>query len=132
MLKFKALDHVGIFVTDMDRSLRFYTDGLGLELLRRRGAGRDGFAAIKVGQAEFNVFCNPDAVSGGAPQRVDHLCLVMDYKTIDDLVMALDEAGIGVASGPVKRSDGAALFVHDPDGLRVELLVKDQAADPGR
>ena len=41
MLRPKALDHVGITVTDMDRSLRFYCGVLGLELLRRtaRGAG---------------------------------------------------------------------------------------------
>jgi len=125
MLKPKRLDHVGIIVTDMDRSLDFYTEGLGLELLRRRGAGRESFAALRIGHAEFNVFCNPHLASEGTPQRVDHLCLVMDYATIDDLIMALREARIGIASGPVKRSDGNALFVHDPDGLRVELLVKD-------
>jgi catechol 2,3-dioxygenase-like lactoylglutathione lyase family enzyme len=125
MLKLKALDHVGLFVTDMDRSLRFYTEGLGLELLRRRGAGREGFAALKAGNAELNVFCNPDSAGGDAPQSVDHLCLVMDYATIDDLIAALHEAEIGIASGPVKRSDGMALFVRDPDGLRVELLVKE-------
>jgi catechol 2,3-dioxygenase-like lactoylglutathione lyase family enzyme len=113
MLKPKALDHVGIIVTDMDRSLRFYIDGLGLELLRRRGAGRDGFAALKIGHFEFNVFCNPALASEGMPQRVDHLCLAMDYATIDDLIAALHAAEIDIASGPVKRSDGNALFVRD-------------------
>jgi lactoylglutathione lyase len=125
VLKPKTFEHVGLIVTDMDRSLRFYTEGLGLELLRRRGAGRDGFAALKVGEAEFNVFCNPDLVSGDTPQRVHHLCLAMDCATIDDLTMSLRDAGIPIASGPVKRSDGTALFVQDPDGLRVELLVKE-------
>lgn len=125
MLRPKAFEHVGLIVTDMDRSLRFYSEGLGLELLRRRGEGRDGFAALKVGAAEFNVFCNPEAVGADAPQRVHHLCLAMDCATIDDLTMALRDAGIAIASGPVKRSDGNALFVLDPDGLRVELLVKD-------
>jgi catechol 2,3-dioxygenase-like lactoylglutathione lyase family enzyme len=124
MLRPKNFEHVGIVVTDMDQSLRFYTSGLGLELLRRRGAGRESFAALRLGVAELNVFCNPELVSNGTPQRVDHLCLAMDYPTIDALIAALHEAGIAIASGPVKRSDGNALFVHDPDGLRVELLVK--------
>ena len=125
MLKPKAFDHVGLFVTNLDESLKFYTKGLGLELLRRRGAGREGSAVLGVGNAEFNVFHNPASIGSGAPQRVDHLCLVMDYATIDDLIMALRDAEIPVANSPVKRSDGMALFVHDPDGLRVELLVKD-------
>jgi len=64
-------------------------------------------------------------VSEGTPQRVDHLCLVMDYPTIGELIAALRKAGIGIAGGPVKRSDGAALFVRDPDGLRVELQIKE-------
>jgi catechol 2,3-dioxygenase-like lactoylglutathione lyase family enzyme len=48
----------------------------------------------------------------------------MDAATIDEVVAALGEAGLAVASGPVARSDGTALFVHDPDGARIELLVK--------
>lgn len=56
---------------------------------------------------------------------MNHLCLAMDCATIDDLIAALRDARIAIASGPVKRSDGNALFVLDPDGLRIELLVKD-------
>jgi catechol 2,3-dioxygenase-like lactoylglutathione lyase family enzyme len=36
MLRPKALDHVGLVIADLDRGLRFYVKGLGLELLRRR------------------------------------------------------------------------------------------------
>jgi catechol 2,3-dioxygenase-like lactoylglutathione lyase family enzyme len=126
MLRLKALDHVGIVVTDMDRSLRFYVDGLGMALLRRRGEGADGFAALGIGNAEINVFCNPLSATAGqdGPERVHHLCLAVDSATIDDVVAALGEAGIAVARGPLKRSDGMALFVHDPDGLRIELQLK--------
>jgi catechol 2,3-dioxygenase-like lactoylglutathione lyase family enzyme len=70
------------------------------------------------------VFCNPAAAGAERPQRLDHLCLEMDAATIDEIVAALGEAGLAVASGPVARSDGTALFVHDPDGARIELLVK--------
>jgi catechol 2,3-dioxygenase-like lactoylglutathione lyase family enzyme len=127
MLRLKALDHVGIIVTDMDRSLRFYTEGLGMELLRRRGSGHESFAALRVGGTEINVFCNPQSGTVGkeAPQRVDHLCLTVENPSIDDLISDLRAAGISVASGPRQRSDGMALFVHDPDGLRVEFQIKD-------
>ena len=124
MLKPKNFEHIGIVVTDMERSLRFYA-ALGFEILRRRGEARESFAALRMADAEMNMFCNPDRVGTEAAQRVDHLCLCMDATTIDDLIIDLRDTGIGIANGPVKRSDGVALFVHDPDGLRIELLVKD-------
>ena len=127
MLRARSFEHVGIVVTDLDRSLRFYVDGLGLELLRRKGEGRTGSAALKVGHAEINVFCNPHlrAAAIDRAQRIDHLCLGMNSPSIDDLIASLGKAGIPIAGGPVRRSDGIALFVCDPDGIRVELLVKD-------
>jgi catechol 2,3-dioxygenase-like lactoylglutathione lyase family enzyme len=126
MLRPKAFEHIGIIVADLDRSVRFYAEGLGLELLRRRGAGGEGFAALKAGDTEINVFCNPNSTALGSdgPQRIDHLCLSMESASIADLIVALREVEIPIASGPVERSDGTALFVHDPDGIRVELLVK--------
>ena len=124
MLTPRNFEHLGIVVTDMERSLRFYA-ALGLELLRQRGEGRGGFAVLRMADAEINLFCNPDSVGGTDAQRVDHLCLCMDAAAIEYLMTDLRAAGIGIASGPVKRSDGVALFVHDPDGFRVELLVKD-------
>lgn len=122
MLRPRALDHVGIMVTDLDRSLRFY-QALGVELVRlpRRPGGA---TVLKAGGTEINMFCNPHSVGDGSPQRFDHLCLEMSAATIDEVVAALAEAGLAVASGPVARSDGTALFVHDPDGARIELLVK--------
>jgi metallothiol transferase len=127
MLRPKALDHVGLMVADMDRSLRFYVDGLGLELLRRtdRGSGVNS-AVLKVGDQEINVFSGPDAAlrEPEGLQSIDHFCLSMESATIDDVVDGLRQAGIEVARGPIERRDGTALFVNDPDGIRVELTVK--------
>lgn len=128
MLKPKALDHVGLKVTDMDKSLRFYCDGLGLELLRRSDKGPGiASAVLRVGTQEMNLFSNPSFAAGPSaddPPGLDHFCLEIDSASIDELVAALARAGIAVAKPPVKRSDGVSLFVSDPDGCRVELIVK--------
>jgi hypothetical protein len=52
---------------------------------------------------------------------------MMESATIDDVVGALREAGLDIAGGPVKRREGAAVFLNDPDGVRVELQVRDHA-----
>jgi glyoxylase I family protein len=128
MLKPKALDHVGLKVTDMDNSLRFYCDGLGLELLRRSDKGPGvASAVLRVGGQEMNLFSNPGFAAGASaddPPGLDHFCLEVESASIDELVSALARAGIAVVKPPVKRSDGVSLFVSDPDGCRVELIVK--------
>ena len=127
MIKPKALDHVGLKVTDMDRSLRFYCDGLGLELLRRSDKGPGvASAVLRVGDQEMNLFSNPalEPGPGGNPPGIEHFCLEVEASSIDDVVAGLSQAGIAVAKAPVKRSDGVSLFVSDPDGCRVELIVK--------
>jgi hypothetical protein len=43
---------------------------------------------------------------------------------IADLVGALGRVGIAIAKGPIERRDGVSLFVQDPDGVRVELILK--------
>ena len=128
MLRPKALDHVGLKVTDMDRSLRFYCEALGLELLRRldRGGGVT-VAVLRLGNQELNVFSCADFASSHRdddPAGLDHFCLEIESITTEDLVAALRRSGVEVAKGPEKRRDGTSYFVDDPDGCRVELIIK--------
>jgi glyoxylase I family protein len=129
MLRAKALDHVGLIVTDMERSLHFYSGALGLELLRRSGQGPDGTssAVLRVGAQEINLFCVPDVVAAfpNQSQGIDHFCLAMETASIDELIGALQRAGIDIVRGPLERRDGTAVFVSDPDGIRVEIVVKE-------
>jgi catechol 2,3-dioxygenase-like lactoylglutathione lyase family enzyme len=55
---------------------------------------------------------------------MDHFCLLVDAASVDDVIVDLQQAGIDIVRGPVERRDGTALFVHDPDGVRVELQLK--------
>lgn len=127
MLRPTAIDHVGLKVADMDKTLDFY-QRLGLTLLRTSGPNADGLrtAVIQVGRQELNIFSQPDLVSSGQENSVgmDHFCLAVDAASIDEVVAYLQEAQIPVVRGPIKRRDGMAVFVDDPDGVRVELQLK--------
>jgi catechol 2,3-dioxygenase-like lactoylglutathione lyase family enzyme len=115
MLRPKALDHVGLKVTDMDKTLRFYQQMLGLELLRRSGPDADGrrSAVIKVGGLEINVFSGPASVSGACDNvaGIDHFCLNMDASSIDEIIADLRQAGVEAVRGSVERRDGTSVFV---------------------
>jgi hypothetical protein len=45
-------------------------------------------------------------------------------RAIEDVIAGLRVVGIDVVAGPTKRRDGASVLVHDPDGVRVELQLK--------
>ena len=127
MLQLKALDHVGLKVRDLEKSLHFYQQ-LGLKVLRIKGPDSGGLriAVLQVGNQELNVVCNPELM----PQvndnavGVDHFCFEVEAASMDEVVASLKRAGIEIAGGPTARRDGAALFLVDPDGVRVELQLK--------
>ena len=127
MLRPTAIDHVGLVVKDMDQTLQFY-QRLGLTLLRSSGPNAEGVrtAVIQVGSQELNVFSSPTSGAAGSTLGLgmDHFCLAVDAASIEDVVADLKQVGIAVERGPIKRRDGMALFVHDPDGVRVELQLK--------
>jgi catechol 2,3-dioxygenase-like lactoylglutathione lyase family enzyme len=128
MLRPKALDHVALKVSDMDKTLHFYHQVLGLELLRTSGPNADGVrsAVVKVGGQELNVFYHPNFVSVDKenPVGVDHFCLTMEAASVDDLIADLWQAGVDIFRGPVEFRDGTSVFVYDPDGVKVELRLE--------
>ena len=127
MLRPKALDHVGLKVTDLDKTLHFYQKLLGMELLRTSGPAADGgrSAVLKVGGQEINVFYRPGLVHVDEENSpgVHHFCLNMDAASVDDLIADLRQAGFETFRGPVERRDGTSVFVDDPDGVHVELRI---------
>ena len=66
MLRVKALDHVGLKVRDLEKTLHFYQQ-LGLTVLRTRGPNSDGvrFAVLQVGSQELNVAGHSNYASRG-------------------------------------------------------------------
>ena len=126
-MRVTGLDHVGLTVADLDASLRFYRDGLGLVVLRtgEQGDARVRFAVIRAGEQELNVFeragAGPSDTNGVT--GMDHFCLSVEAPSIDDVIARLRGAGLAIARGPVERRSATSVFVHDPDGVRVELQL---------
>jgi lactoylglutathione lyase len=121
-----GLGHLALKVKDLDASLDFYRDRVGLpEILRlKRDDGSTWIVYLRITDTQFlELF--PGADSDRAPNEsangVNHLCL-----TIDDLdveVARLAAAGVEIKS-PVKGGiDGnRGAWIHDPDGNRIELM----------
>jgi catechol 2,3-dioxygenase-like lactoylglutathione lyase family enzyme len=131
MLRPKALDHLALKVTDMDKALHFYHQVLGLELLRTSGPNAEGgrSAVVQAGGQKIDLFARPDFVSADKdkPIGMDHLCLIMETDAVDDLIAHLRQAEVEVFWGPVERHSSTSVYVYDPDGVHVELRVDTSA-----
>src|SRR5262245_21025502 len=106
MLRLKAIDHVGLKVSDMDKTLRFY-QRLGLTLLRTSGPNADGRrgAVIQVGSQEINVFSHPGYAPPGRENHVgiDHFCFEVEAGSVEDLMADLQQAGIDTGAAAEQR-----------------------------
>jgi catechol 2,3-dioxygenase-like lactoylglutathione lyase family enzyme len=116
----RALDHVVLIAADVEVTLDWYVSHLGLRPERVEGwrAGELPFPSVRLDDALIL-----DIVAG-APDgagHVDHLCFVVSRAELDE-VKAAGELAI-VAEGERSGARGMAhsIYVHDPDGLLVEL-----------
>jgi catechol-2,3-dioxygenase len=112
----------------MDQTLHFYHQVLGLELLRTSGPNAEGgrSAVVQAGGQKIDMFYRPDFVSADKdnPVGMDHLCLIMDAASVDDLVAHLHQANVEIFWGPVERHGSTSVYVYDPDGVHVELRLE--------
>ncbi len=126
------LDHVAIRVTDLEQSLAFYRDLLGLEVRDRERFESDEvpYVAVAAGGRHIHLVPSDGPIDVGG----EHICLLLrsaEMETgaeIERLLDDLREAGIEVEEGEPYRRYGAygrdwAAYVRDPDGRRVELKL---------
>jgi len=127
MLNVTGLDHLGLKVTDMDKTLHFYHDVLGLEVVHTSGPHDNGgrSATLRAGSQKLDVFYRPDFVSTDRdkPVGMDHLCLTLDGDSMEAVLEHLREQQLDVMWGPVTRHGTTSVYVFDPDGIHVELRL---------
>lgn len=126
-------DHVAITVSDVERSMRFYHDRLGLPVCDdvRAASGDLPFVSLAVGNGLLALY--PRERSEVAVDDTEHICLALPSdaegarQALENVVSEFSSAGIEVEGEP-KRKYGAegmgwSLTVRDPDGRMVELKV---------
>jgi catechol 2,3-dioxygenase-like lactoylglutathione lyase family enzyme len=134
MIHVQALDHIVLNVADVERTLHFYHDGLGLavERLDAYHAGDAPFPSVRV-NADTIIDLFPPTLSGqttathtnaNANANVDHLCLVVT-DPIETLQAHLATIGVPIERGPTNvfgaHGIGTSVYIRDPDHTLVEL-----------
>lgn len=126
--------HTMLRVGNLERSLAFYTEVLGMTLLRRREyeEGRFTLAFVGYGDEEHNTVLelthNWDTESYELGNAYGHIAIA-----VDDAYQACEEikargGKVVREAGPMKGGVTVIAFVEDPDGYKIELIQQDQNA----
>ena len=122
--------HTMIRVGDLDKSLAFYTEVLGMRLLRRNDYPEGKFTLAFVGYQEE---------ADGAVLELTHNWGVEKYEigtgyghialAVDDAYAACEQikargGKVTRAAGPMKGGTRVIAFVEDPDGYKIELIQR--------
>jgi lactoylglutathione lyase len=122
--------HTMVRVTDLDASLRFYRDALGLVELRRKDYPQGRYTLVflaapddESAQIELTFNWDPETYTGG--RNFGHLAYAVDdiYATC----ARLRDHGVTINRPP---RDGRMAFVRSPDQISIELLQRGEALAP--
>ena len=122
--------HTMLRVADLERSLRFYGDVLGMTVLSRKDYPDGKFTLAFVGygrnpdHAEIELTHNWDTTKYELGSAYGHVAIGVD--DIDQVCKRIRNAGGKIVRepGPMKHGTTVIAFVEDPDGYKVELIAE--------
>ena len=122
--------HTMVRVTNIDASLKFYRDALGLTELSRKDYPQGRFTLVFLAapgdldaQVELTHNWDPEAYGGG--RNFGHLAYAVD--DIYALCAKLQKAGVTINRPP---RDGHMAFIRTPDAISIELIQKGEPKAP--
>ena len=126
--------HTMLRVGNLDKSLQFYTEVLGMKLLRQRDYEEGRFTLAFVGYGDesdhtvLELTHNLDTSSYDLGDGYGHIAIGVEdaYQACEDIKAR--GGNVVREAGPMKGGVTVIAFVEDPDGYKVELIQQDQHA----
>jgi lactoylglutathione lyase len=125
-MKVRKLLHTRMRVDDLERTVAFYRDVLGLEVVERHESPRGSrLAFLKAsGSDELIEVCSyPTSGAVHVPEDLVHLAFEVD--DLDATIAELSKKGIPITDGPTTTSSGTRFaFIDAPEKYEVELIER--------
>ena len=120
--------HTMIRVVDLERSIRFYTEVLGMKVIRRKDYPEGKFTLAFVGYGDesagavIELTHNWETKSYELGNAFGHLAVAVPdaYKACEDV--AAKGGKVTRPAGPMKHGGSVIAFVEDPDGYKIEFI----------
>ena len=129
LVKITEMDHIVLRVKDVEASMKFYVEVLGLqpERVDQWKAGEVRFPSARLNPDTIIDFFASDQETIGREgvKNQDHYCMVIEKTDMEELKAKFEAMGVDIQAGPGKRwgshGDGISLYIYDPDNNVVEL-----------
>jgi catechol 2,3-dioxygenase-like lactoylglutathione lyase family enzyme len=108
----KQMNHVTVFVPNVQQSVEFYQSLFGMPILTRQDPGIN----LSTGQGFYGIY---PAQGGATTGSINHVCVGMENVDADAVLKQLVDRGI--KANIRLRGDTKELYFTDPDGIRVQL-----------
>lgn len=124
MTKIKGIAEVVLNVSDLEASLKFYQEVLGLEVIGRPGPVflQAGKPAVTIPQMIVLFPLPPDAKEFTPPRTLHHLALELAPEDFDAEEKRLKKLGYEIRYGEHPVIPSRTMYVDDPDGNEVEFI----------
>jgi lactoylglutathione lyase len=122
----KKLLHTRYRVKDLEKTVKFYTDVLGLKEVRRHTSGRGSqLVFLKAPQSEEEIeICKFDE-SGPVVVGPDLTHLAFEVDDVERFARESAAKGYPLSDGPHKTAGGSAIaFIDAPEGYEIELIQR--------
>lgn len=129
LVKITEMDHIVLRVKDVEVSLKFYCETLGMqsERVEQWKAGDVRFPSARLNADTIIDFFATDQepIAKDGVKNQDHYCMVIEPTDMDELKAKFEAMGVEIQAGPGNRwgshGDGISLYIYDPDNNVVEL-----------
>jgi lactoylglutathione lyase len=119
----RKLLHTRMRVNDSERTVRFYTDVLGLKVARAIVSPRGSkitFLRIPGSEEEIEITEFPSSGAVSVPPDLVHLAFEVD--NLEDTIERLAKMNVPVTDGPTETGHSRFIFIDAPEGYEVELI----------
>ena len=129
-MKATKLLHTRYRVNDLEKTVKFYKEVLGLEETRRHKSPRGSeLAFLKAPESEelVEICCFPS--SGPVQVQPDLTHLAFEVQSLREFGQHLSALGLSYSDGPTLKEDGSGFaFIDAPEGYEIELMQRARSA----
>lgn len=121
LMLLEGLHHISLGSSDLNRSVRFYTEVLDFELAEQT----DGHAIVSLDPVDLRL-----NYIEGYKNHTDHpgmfsLAFILDVDDFTQAIQEIENNKVQIIKGPLMIEGGESLLIADPDGNLIELFYKE-------